>query len=247
MKRDESRRNAASSPDLSAGVLTLPPLGRRQEGLAPAQQRAMVAAVVGLHVAGVAALLQVREVREAVAEAAPMFVSLIKPDAPKPVEPPPPPPPPPRPVVKREPTPLIAAAPAPAPTPPVFVAPPPPADPAPPVPIVIEAPPSPPAPPPPPPAPKFIPPSSVQYLRLPDPAYPALSRRTREQGTVLVLVWADEQGLPQRLRVARSSGHPRLDAAALDAVERARFRPYTENGKAVAGWVYVPIEFTLDN
>ncbi len=44
----------------------------------------------------------------------------------------------------------------------------------------------------------------------------------------------------------RSSGHPRLDAAALAALRRARFVPYTEDGRAVAVWAPAPIEFELE-
>ena len=35
------------------------------------------------------------------------------------------------------------------------------------------------------------------------------------------------------LQVNRSSGHPRLDEAAFAAVQKARFKPYTENGQPV--------------
>ena len=82
----------------------LPRRGERHDGLTPAQRHLMVGAILAAHVAGVWGLLQIREVREAVAEAAPMFVSLIAPpEPPKPVPPPPPPPPMPQPMPKRPP------------------------------------------------------------------------------------------------------------------------------------------------
>jgi hypothetical protein len=52
------------------------------DGLGPGQRRVMVGAVLAAHVVGVWALLQIREVRDAVAEAAPMFVNLIAPPSP---------------------------------------------------------------------------------------------------------------------------------------------------------------------
>src|SRR5690349_19760679 len=73
------------------------------DGLSPGQRRVMVGAVLAVHVFGGWALLQIREVREAVADVAPTFVSLVAPPAPpEPVKiEPPPPPPKPQPIVKQ--------------------------------------------------------------------------------------------------------------------------------------------------
>ncbi|MEO8058991.1 MAG: energy transducer TonB [Burkholderiales bacterium] len=232
----------------SAAMLRLPPLprpGDAADGLSPNQRRLMVAAILAAHVAGVWGLLQVQQVREAVREAAPMFVDLIAPAAP-PAPPPPPPPPAPQPILKKPlPAPVIAAAPSPAPA--AFVVAPPsdlPQPPAPPEPVaVVEAPPAPPAPA---PAPKMIPASAIQYLVPPEPEYPRLSRRNGEAGTVIVRAFADEAGLPHQVQVERSSGFVRLDEAAMAAVRKTRFKPYTENGKPVAGWVRMPFPFELE-
>jgi protein TonB len=52
--------------------------------------------------------------------------------------------------------------------------------------------------------------------------YPALSRKRREQGVVVLL--ADlASGRTESVRVERSSGHPRLDEAAVRAVKEWRF------------------------
>jgi protein TonB len=79
------------------------------------------------------------------------------------------------------------------------------------------------------------------------PPYPASSVRAREQGVVLLRVLVDPSGAAERVEIARSSGHPKLDAAAKDAVSRAKFRPVLRNGVAVSAWGMVPIEFRLDN
>ena len=86
---------------------------------------------------------------------------------------------------------------------------------------------------------------SVQYIRAPVTRYPPQSRRLREQGVVLLEVLVDERGLPAQVEIERSSGYPRLDEAAREAVLQARFRPYTENGVPQSVVVLVPIRFAL--
>ncbi len=76
--------------------------------------------------------------------------------------------------------------------------------------------------------------------------YPPLALRQRQQGRVLLNVLVDAEGRVQRIEIARSSGHTELDAAARDAVQRARFRPVLRDGVAEPAWGVVPIEFRLD-
>ncbi len=102
------------------------------------------------------------------------------------------------------------------------------------------------APPPPPPPPRMISISQVAYLRAPEPVYPLASRRAREEGRVDVQVLVGATGAPATVSVLRSSGHERLDDAAIAAVRAARFKPYTEDGIARAFWVVVPLLFELD-
>jgi len=86
----------------------------------------------------------------------------------------------------------------------------------------------------------------VQYLSPPQPSYPSASSRLRETGTVVLMVLIGEDGLPDEVRVRTSSGFPRLDAEAVRAMQKARFRPYTENGRALPVWAPAPIEFELE-
>ena len=86
----------------------------------------------------------------------------------------------------------------------------------------------------------------MQYLEPPSPTYPAQSKRLGETGRVTVRVFIDERGGARDVRVERSSGHARLDEAALTAVQRARFKPHTENGLPLAGWAFIPIDFELE-
>lgn len=237
-------------PPAARGVVpVLPPLpgpGDHGDALSPMQRRLMVAGIVAAHVGVVYGLMQIGAVREAVRQAAPMFVSLVAPETPPTPVPPAPPPPKPQVMPKRPPppAPVIAAPPSPAPATFSVPAPPPePPPPEPPAPAAVVAPPAPPAPPPP---PKIIPASAVQYLEPPVLEYPRLSRRNQESGRVMVRVYIDTAGLPRSVQVSQSSGFPRLDDAAVAAVSKARFKPYTENGQPTPGWALIPLNFELE-
>lgn len=92
--------------------------------------------------------------------------------------------------------------------------------------------------------PKLI--TAVEYVREPAPRYPPQSRRLREQGLVVLKVLIDEHGMASRIEVETSSGHARLDDAAREAVARAAFRPYIEDGAPRRALVLIPIEFALN-
>jgi protein TonB len=79
------------------------------------------------------------------------------------------------------------------------------------------------------------------------PAYPELARRRGEQGRVVVRVSVSADGMPTDASVARSSGYPSLDSAALAAVRRWRFVPATLGGRAIPAVAEVPIRFRIDN
>ena len=224
------------------------PTGAAYDRLTPLQRRAMVGAIAGAHVAAFWALLQVREVREAVADVAPIFVSLVAPATPAKIAPPPlpsPRPPPPRKPITPERA-VIAAVPAPAP----FVVAPPPPEPLPPPPasVAVAAPVAPPPTLPPAPAlpPRNLAASAVQYLEPLQVDYPRLSKRLGETGVVMLRILIDEAGRVREAQVSRTSGHPRLDDAAMAAVQKARFKPPSENGQAVSGYAQVPVDFQLE-
>jgi periplasmic protein TonB len=90
-------------------------------------------------------------------------------------------------------------------------------------------------------APRF----DADYLDNPSPAYPPLSRREGEEGTVMLSVYVEANGQAGKVELARSSGFERLDRAALAAVKRWRFVPARRGSDAVADWVRVPIVFSL--
>jgi protein TonB len=174
-------------------------------------------------------------------------------EPPKPAEPPPPPPEPPKREVTRTPPPPRPQAirepkPTPAPNAPAgsIEPPPPPAPIAPPAP---PEPPAPPAPPPAPPAPKLVEISQgqAQYIREPRPAYPAMSKRLGETGTVIVAVYFNSAGFPKRAEIFKSSGYDRLDQAAREAAMSSQVTPIRQPGanEATVYLLKAPFNFTL--
>jgi periplasmic protein TonB len=219
---------------------------------------AIASAVALLHVGGLAALQSGLLVRayELVVPVE-MVSQIIEP--PKPVLPPPaptPPPPPPEPVKTSKapvlppaPQPLAINDPTPAPNAPV-VTPAPPA-PLPPISAPVAAAPSTPSPPAPAPAPAPVvkvelPRSDADHLNNPVPPYPPVSKRLGEEGTVVVRILVGADGLPQKAELRTSSGSERLDAAAVAAVMKWRFKPGTRGGVAESMWVLQPIPFVLN-
>ena len=78
------------------------------------------------------------------------------------------------------------------------------------------------------------------------PLYPKLSKRLKEEGTVILSMLISSQGLIEDISIKESSGYSRLDKAALSAAAKWRYEPATVNGKAVANRYSMPIEFKLD-
>jgi protein TonB len=91
--------------------------------------------------------------------------------------------------------------------------------------------------------PKMV--SGVEYIQAPPPEYPPLSRRAGEQGKVVLKVLINERGRPERVDIQQSSGWPRLDEAARQAALRYLFKPHLEDGKAIAVFAMVPINFSI--
>jgi len=142
---------------------------------------------------------------------------------------------------RSEPSP-VAAAPPPAPAEPAAEPAPPPPPPAAPAPMAaVEPSPAPP--------PVIVTPPlfNADYLANPAPPYPALSRRTGEQGRVILRVHVTPGGTVDDIQVRTSSGHARLDDSALETVKRWKFVPARQGAQPIAAWVLVPISFGLDS
>lgn len=189
---------------------------------------------LALHALAAAALVSYEPARKALLAAAPIMVGLILP--PRVEQPKPQPPtemPKPKPMARQPERPIeppLLTAPLEVPSP--VTAPPPP-------PIATATPPSP-------PLPVTPPVFNADYLDNPAPAYPGMSRRLREQGRVLLRVLVNVNGSTDDVQLRASSGHPRLDEAALDTVRRWKFVPAKRGAELVPAWVLIPISFRLE-
>lgn len=89
-------------------------------------------------------------------------------------------------------------------------------------------------------------PVAAAYLKNPPPAYPRAALRRKQQGTVMIAVLVDTDGLPLRVSLDRSSGHEALDDAALEAVRKWKFVPARRGSELVEASVVVPVEFRIN-
>lgn len=110
-----------------------------------------------------------------------------------------------------------------------------------------------PEPPPPPAAPAPAPTSksstASNYLVIKQqfkPIYPRRALREGIQGTVTLLIHVDENGVPTKVEVVKSSGYFDLDYAARNAAMKSTFVPQMQNGVAVKAQGLQDIVFKLD-
>jgi protein TonB len=83
------------------------------------------------------------------------------------------------------------------------------------------------------------------YLRIPQPRYPAIARQNGWQGKTILRVEIRTDGRVGAVEVLRSSGYAVLDDAAVEAVRAGEFMPARVAGKPVSASVEVPIRFQL--
>lgn len=84
------------------------------------------------------------------------------------------------------------------------------------------------------------------YANNPKPVYPLQSKKLHESGTSRLHVLVGQNGRVQDIEVDRSSGFSRLDRAAMAAVQEWKFTPARQGENTVAAWVFVPINWNLD-
>ncbi|WP_185182324.1 energy transducer TonB [Mycoavidus sp. B2-EB] len=78
------------------------------------------------------------------------------------------------------------------------------------------------------------------------PAYPPLSRRREETGTVLISLMIDKRGTIERATIKQSSGFKHLDQAAREAALSSQCRPWLENGRPIRTTSDIPFIFKLE-
>jgi TonB family protein len=95
----------------------------------------------------------------------------------------------------------------------------------------------------------LVPPKRIpNFVYMPEEAYPATSKRVREEGTVTLLLTIDERGYVIESAVHESSGFERLDEAAVKEAFRLpwRFIPGTRNGRPEAMQLRIGVPFSLN-
>ncbi len=87
-----------------------------------------------------------------------------------------------------------------------------------------------------------------QVIRAAKAEYPEIAKRAQAEGKVYLQLLVDIDGKVMRVELARSSGNPVLDEAALEAGKTVLFTPaIAPGGKPVRVWVMYPVTFSLRN
>ena len=84
-----------------------------------------------------------------------------------------------------------------------------------------------------------------RYLRNPAPEYPLAAQKRGLEGQVVLKVHVLASGSPDKVTVAKSSGHAILDEAAIKAVLQWAFAPARRGSTPIDGWVQVPLNFKI--
>lgn len=94
-------------------------------------------------------------------------------------------------------------------------------------------------------APVTPPRTDARQQNNPAPAYPRVSRRRGEQGTVILEILILADGSVDEVRVKSSSGYSRLDKSAMQAVKQWRYEPARRGEQVIDFWYEQPIVFSL--
>jgi protein TonB len=87
-----------------------------------------------------------------------------------------------------------------------------------------------------------LPPAKVREIQ---PIYPEIARKARIQGPVILEAVIDKEGNVTAVRALR--GLPMgCTEAAIDALQRTKFKPATMNGRPVAVYYVLTVVFKLD-
>jgi len=87
----------------------------------------------------------------------------------------------------------------------------------------------------------------AQFDRCELPMWPRASLAAEHSGTVTLQILVDADGRALESRIAESSGHPALDFAAQEGLERCPFTPGTEDGKPVKAWMQMQYVWRLED
>ncbi|WP_068324126.1 energy transducer TonB [Polynucleobacter yangtzensis] len=95
-------------------------------------------------------------------------------------------------------------------------------------------------------APVSMPNSEASELNNPKPPYPAISRKLREQGLVVLKACISASGTLDGLEVRQGSGYSRLDQVALQTVKQWKFIPAKKGNAPISMCYELPVKFILE-
>lgn len=95
-------------------------------------------------------------------------------------------------------------------------------------------------------APVSMPNSDASELNNPKPPYPAISKKLREQGLVLLKACIGANGSLDSLDLKQGSGFSRLDQVALQTVKQWKFIPAKKGGTPIPMCYELPVKFILE-
>ena len=84
------------------------------------------------------------------------------------------------------------------------------------------------------------------YIKLPTVPYPQKSQDEGEEGTVKLSIIVEANGSVSEVKVTQSTGHQRLDAAAVRTARSAGYRPKSVNGTPVRSRFNTSYTFSLE-
>lgn len=84
------------------------------------------------------------------------------------------------------------------------------------------------------------------YVKLPTVDYPRASQDENEEGTVKLSIIVEANGSVSEVKVTQSTGHTRLDAAAVRTARSAGYRPKSVNGTPVRSRFNTSYTFSLE-
>lgn len=79
-----------------------------------------------------------------------------------------------------------------------------------------------------------------------DPVYPPESEATREEGAVDVLLFISREGQVLDTKIKQSSGHQRLDDAAVAAFKSCKFKVKHADDESLGTWFPIRFNWKLD-
>ena len=86
--------------------------------------------------------------------------------------------------------------------------------------------------------------SAPVAIKTPQAKYTREAREEKIEGSCILSIIVDPNGIPQNVKVVRALGHG-LDESALAAVKKYRFRPAMKDGRAVAVQIMIKVNFKL--